>query len=127
MVEKMGRGAKTALGLGAVGAVVGTIILATRAEAAPPLCTPGETKCEGFDLYECHLFHPLGEPAFTRWVLAEANSPDCGWEPGEAEFEVSGLVIEPTEVFIGEPVEISVLVTNIGGKTGTKTVTLEVT
>ena len=102
-------------------------LLTRKAEAAPPLCTPGETKCEGFDLYECHLFHPPGEPAFTKWVLAEANSPDCGWEPGEAEFEVSGLVIEPTEVYVGEPVEISVLVTNIGGKTGTKTVTLEVT
>jgi len=92
-------------------------------EAAPPevppeVCTPGEAKCEGFDLYECS-----GE---GKWVRVEENSPSCGWVPGEAEFEVTNLVIDPTTVNVGEPVTISVVVTNVGGKAGTKTVVLEV-
>ena len=85
----------------------------------PPVCTPGATKCVGFDSYEC-------SPE-RKWVLVEANSPSCGWAPGQAEFELSDLLIEPTIVNVGEPVSISVLVTNIGGKAGTKTVMLEVT
>lgn len=116
---------KAAVGLGIVGAIVGTIYLATRAKAK--VCTKGETKCEGFDLYECREVCPTGEECFTDWKLIEANSPACGWEPGEAEFTVSDLVIEPTEVNVGEPVSISCLVTNVGGRTGTKTVILEVT
>lgn len=42
------------------------------------------------------------------------------------EFEVSDLVINPTQVYVGEPVSISVTVTNVGGTTGTATITLEV-
>jgi len=44
-----------------------------------------------------------------------------------ADFEVSDLVINPTEVYVGDPVTISVTVTNIGQTTGTVTITLEVT
>ena len=44
-----------------------------------------------------------------------------------AEFVVSDLVISPAEVYVGEPVTISCLVTNVGGIRGTKTITLEVT
>lgn len=44
-----------------------------------------------------------------------------------AEFEVTDLVITPSEVYVGETVAISVMVTNVGGARGSKTVTLEVT
>ena len=43
-----------------------------------------------------------------------------------AEFEVTDLIITPSEVYVGELVSISVLVTNIGGSRGSKTITLEV-
>lgn len=112
---------KEKVGVGAViAAAVGLGVAVTRAKAA--VCTPGKTKCVGFDLYECN---PMlgGEP---KWVLVEANSTDCGWTPGEAEFQVTDLVITPSEVYVGEPVSISALVANIGGQRGTKTVTLEV-
>lgn len=45
--------------------------------------------------------------------------------PG-AEFVVSNLVIDPTEVYIGEQVSISVVVTNIGTLAGSYEVTCEV-
>lgn len=48
-------------------------------------------------------------------------------EVPEAEFEVSNLVIEPSEVYVGETVSISVWVTNVGNKTGTCEVVCEVT
>lgn len=41
----------------------------------PPVCTPGETKCIGPDLYECS---PDNE-----WVLIEENSAQCAVEEGE--------------------------------------------
>ena len=89
------------------------------ARAAPPeICKLGDTKCLGYDLYECN---ENGE-----WVLTEENSPGCGWTPGEAEFVISDLVITPGTVHLGETVDISVLVTNIGEKAGTKTVICEV-
>lgn len=44
-----------------------------------------------------------------------------------AEFVASDLVISPSEVYVGEPVTISCLVTNVGGVRGSKTITLEVT
>ena len=105
-------------GLAALAAFFGIKKWVAAAPQEPEVCTPGETKCEGFDLYECS-----GE---GKWVRVEENSPSCGWEPGEAEFEVSDLVIEPATVNVGEPVSISVLVTNIGEKAGTKTVMLQV-
>lgn len=113
---------ETKQGLAVVGGLAGTALAIwgiTRVRAAPPVvCTPGETKCVGFDLYEC-------SPE-CKWALVEANSPACGWAPGEAEFQVTELLITPSEVYVGEPVTISVLVTNIGAERGTKTVTLEV-
>lgn len=113
---------KEKVGVGAAIVAVGLGVAVTRAKAAPKACTLGKTKCMGFDLYECSPF-PGGEP---KWVLVEANSTDCGWTPGEAEFQVTDLVITPSEVYVGEPVSISALVKNIGGQRGTKTVTLEV-
>lgn len=40
-------------------------------QAAP--CTPGTTKCEGYNLYTCN---PEG-----KFVLTESNSPECGYVP----------------------------------------------
>ena len=61
-------------GLLAVGAAAYAI-----SKAAPPkVCTPGETKCVGLDLYECI---PKTGDAGGRWALMEANSPTCGWLP----------------------------------------------
>jgi len=39
----------------------------------PPLCTPGETKCEDYNLYRCSLER--------EWYLEEENSPTCGYTP----------------------------------------------
>jgi len=103
---------KVGVGLG-VGGLITAIIAAVKAKVVPP--AEGDTKCVGFDLYTYHA----GE-----WVLTETNSPTCGWTPGAAEFTVTDLVIEPATVYVGEPVKISVLVTNIGAKEGVKTVTL---
>lgn len=44
--------------------------------------------------------------------------------PPGAEFEVSNLVISPTEVQVGYPVSISCLVTNIGSEAGSKLISL---
>jgi MYXO-CTERM domain-containing protein len=38
----------------------------------PPVCTPGETKCIGPDLYECS--------PDSEWVLIEENSTQCAVE-----------------------------------------------
>lgn len=43
-----------------------------------------------------------------------------------AEFVVSDLIITPHEVYVGEPVSISILATNVGGARGSRTITLEV-
>jgi len=61
---------KLAIGLGVIG---GVLVLALT-KKAPEACTPGQTKCAGFDLYECS--------AKRQWILKEANSPTCGWLPG---------------------------------------------
>ncbi|GAI53273.1 unnamed protein product, partial [marine sediment metagenome] len=44
----------------------------------------------------------------------------------EAEFVVTNLVIDPSEVYVGEQVSISVVVTNVGNKAGSYEVTCEV-
>ena len=44
-----------------------------------------------------------------------------------ADIRVESLVISPTEVYIGEPVTISVIATNYGSATGTKTIICTVT
>ena len=46
--------------------------------------------------------------------------------PTPAQFVVSNLVINPPDPFVGEQVDISVIVTNVGGTAGTKTVTMTV-
>ena len=43
-----------------------------------------------------------------------------------AEFEVSNLTIEPPEIYVGETVNVSLTVTNIGDKTGSYEVVLEI-
>lgn len=109
---------KKKIGVGAVvvGLVAGTVA-AIRAWVKAAPCTPGETKCDGYDLYRCSLQ--------GVWELEETNSPTCGWEPWKATFEVTDLLIEPEEVYVGETVTVSVLVTNVGNLEGTKTVVFE--
>lgn len=43
-----------------------------------------------------------------------------------AEFEVSNLIIEPYELYVGQTVTIAVTVTNIGGASGSYEVNCEV-
>jgi len=43
-------------------------------EQTCPICTEGETKCEGYDLYQC---------INNQWVLIELNSAACGYVPPE--------------------------------------------
>ncbi len=62
----------------------------------------------------------LGGGAALLYALTVRAAP-----PG-AEFEVSDLMISPTEVQIGNPVEISCLVENIGTESGSKTIICEV-
>lgn len=105
----------------AVVAAIAAIVLFFKKEggAQPPVpeCNPGETKCMGYDSYRCS--------ADSIWQLDQANAEACGWQPGEPEFEVTDLVIDPPEIYVGEKAILSVMVTNIGEKTGTKTVVLE--
>ena len=42
-----------------------------------PVCVPGETKCEGYDLYTCSLA--------GQWKLTERNATACGYVPPEEE------------------------------------------
>ena len=42
---------------------------------APPACTPGATKCVGYDFYTCN--------AEGQWELTEHNSSECGYAPPE--------------------------------------------
>ncbi len=44
-----------------------------------------------------------------------------------ADIKVENLVIEPSEVQVGQPVTISVMVTNYGAVAGTKTITCNIT
>lgn len=106
-------GKKVAIGAGIAGILVALLCFLTK--RGQPV--EGDTQCLGFDLYEYKN---------EQWVLIEANSTACGWQPGEAEFQLSDLIIEPSTVNVGEPVTIGVTVANIGEKSGTKTVALEV-
>ena len=89
---------KVLKGIAVVAGVLGVAYFASKVQAKP--CTPGETKCIGYDLLECS--------SDGTWVVLEANSPTCGWEPGEAEFVLSGLVIDPSQVYVGEKVLVSI-------------------
>lgn len=53
--------------------VLKTIDVTIYPEGEPPTCTPGETKCIGYDLYTCS---PSGE-----WKLTEKYSAECYYEP----------------------------------------------
>jgi len=45
----------------------------------------------------------------------------------QGEFTLTNLVVEPSEVEVGNPVRITCIATNIGELKGSKTITLEVT
>jgi len=38
----------------------------------PAVCTEGQERCEGFDLYVCKN---------SQWIVKEYNSPECGYTP----------------------------------------------
>lgn len=80
---------------------------------------PGESKVVGF------TFTPTTDKGYTVNVDGLTGSFVAIVTP-EAEFVVSNLVIDPAEVYIGEPVSISVVVTNVGSKAGSYEVTCEV-
>jgi len=80
---------------------------------------PGESKVVGF------TFTPTTDKGYTVNVDGLTGSFVALKVP-EAEFVVSDLVIDPTEVYVGESVSISVVVTNVGNKAGSYEVTLEV-
>ena len=80
---------------------------------------PGESKVVGF------TFTPATDKGYIVNVDGLTGSFIALKVP-EAEFVVSDLVIEPSEVYVGEPVSISVVVTNIGNKAGSYEVNCEV-
>lgn len=40
----------------------------------PPVCTPGNTKCVGYNLYRCNV-------EGTGWDLVKENATECGYSP----------------------------------------------
>ena len=81
---------------------------------------PGESKVVTF------TYTPTVAKGYT--VSADGLSGTfVAMEAPEAMFTVTNLLIEPAEVYVGETVTISVVVTNVGGKTGSYEVVLEVT
>ena len=55
-------------------------------QMVPSECIVGETKCDGYNLYECK--ESYGKP---RWVLTKRNAEECGYVP------------TPDECTVGEP------------------------
>lgn len=81
---------------------------------------PGESKVVTF------TYTPTAAKGYT--VSADGLSGTfVAIEVPEASFVVTDLLIEPTELYVGEKVTISVVVTNVGGQAGSYEVTLEVT
>jgi len=80
---------------------------------------PGESKVVGF------TFTPTVAKGYGVSVDGLTGSFVALPIPG-AEFVVSNLVIDPTEVYIGEQVFISVVVTNVGTVAGTYETNCEV-
>jgi len=81
---------------------------------------PGESKVVTFNY----------TPATAREYIVGADGLTGSFvamEPPSAEFQVTGLSIEPPAVYVGETVSISVVVTNIGDAAGTYEVNCEVT
>lgn len=81
---------------------------------------PGESKVVSFS------FTPSIAKSYSVSVDGLSGSFIAHKVP-EAEFEVTNLVIEPAEIYIGEAVSIAVTVTNVGGLAGSHEVTCEVT
>jgi hypothetical protein len=71
---------------------------------APPVCTLGDKKCEGFDLYECQEVD--GEAA---WVKVEENSLECNFVPPEPEPPEPEPEPPPPEPEPGPPPEGKIL------------------
>lgn len=80
---------------------------------------PGESKVVGF------TFTPTTDKGYTVSVDGLVGSFVAHPIP-EARFVVSDLVIDPAEVYVGEPVSISVVVTNVGDVAGSYEVVCEV-
>lgn len=80
---------------------------------------PGESKTVTFN------YTPAVAKGYSVNVDGLAGSFVASEVP-VATFEVSNLIIYPTEVYVGEAVSISVTVTNVGGLTGTYEVNCEV-
>ena len=76
---------------------------------------PTEFKMEDWIPQEPNQGPPLPEFLGIYWPWYKL--------PG-AEFEVSNLVISPTEVQVGNPVDISCTITNIGTESGSTTINL---
>lgn len=81
---------------------------------------PGESKVVGFTFI----------PSQIKSYVVNADGLSGSFrvvETPTAKFVVSNLVIQPTEVYIGETINISVMVTNISNIAGTYEVNCEVT
>lgn len=76
--RKVGETAKLA-GIFALFAGAGYAIYRLLRGEAPSPCTPGATKCEGYNLYTCSVEE--------KWELTEESSPQCGWQPPEVWFK----------------------------------------
>lgn len=67
-----------------------------------------------------------GEERSYQINVNELSGSFIALAPPEANIIVSDLVIEPSQVYVGEPVTISVTATNIGNAPGEKVITLTV-
>lgn len=80
----------------------------------PPVCTIGETKCEGFNLYRCQLVGVNPD-----WVFVESNSQVCGYVPpaptASATIDIKAQVnsafvdLEELEIKAGDTVILAVI------------------
>ncbi|GAI61731.1 unnamed protein product, partial [marine sediment metagenome] len=123
-----------------VAALGGIIYLATREEAPPtvytcPYCGATFTTEEEL-LAHIEAEHPEAPPVvytcaicgatFTTQEELDAHIQAEHPAPPLAEIVLSDLTIEPSEVYVGEPVTITVTATNVGGMAGSYEVTCEV-
>jgi hypothetical protein len=100
------------IGVGAGGGLAYAILKPN--PPVPAQCLEGDSMCVGLDLYEC---------VNGVMTLTGPNSAYCGPtppppDPGEAVFELSGMVISPSVVKLGGVVQVSFIVTNIGTAAG---------
>ena len=83
----------------------------------------GETKTEEFEVVEQAegtYMVKVGDRTKTFQITTEAEPPK------PAEFEVTGLTVNPRSVLAGETVDISVTVTNVGEESGSYSVNLTI-